>query len=278
VDEGKYSVIQFGRARIVVVSVGLILLIVALLSARPVRRALRESRMQRAESAHYEVLCPPGAVSQQALLRFAGERESLFSALNGKLGGRASNTHLRLILDTNFTPSADQSYVVDGTSILSRWTGPDPRLDSSADAEAILHAVWGPPGNPRISHWAATALVGEWRGEELGMAAAAVVQKLGRQTAASLLRQSPATIPSPEDRLLLGSAWINSLAELNGAAQVHKLYAAQIPQLDITEVAKTLGTTTAEIERGWQLWIDSYLAGMPSASHPMTMPMGAPHH
>jgi hypothetical protein len=256
VDEGKYSVIQFGRARIVVVSVGLILLIVALLSARPVRRALRESRMQRAESAHYEVLCPPGAVSQQALLRFAGERESLFSALNGKLGGRASNTHLRLILDTNFTPSADQSYVV----------------------EAILHAVWGPPGNPRISHWAATALVGEWRGEELGMAAAAVVQKLGRQTAASLLRQSPATIPSPEDRLLLGSAWINSLAELNGAAQVHKLYAAQIPQLDITEVAKTLGTTTAEIERGWQLWIDSYLAGMPSASHPMTMPMGAPHH
>jgi hypothetical protein len=269
---------RYKHSRALAASAGLILVVAALVVAGPVRRALRESRMRRVESVHYEILCPRGVVSEQALMRFAAERESLFASLNGKLGGRASNARLRLTMESDFTPSQDQTYLVDGTSIRAKWTGSDPQLDPSADAEAILDVVWGPPGNPVIARWAATALVGQWRGEELGMAAAAVEQNLGHQPAANVLRQSSAAIASPEDRLLLGAAWISSLAELNGAAQVHKLYAARIRQLDISGAAKALGTTTAEIERGWLLWIDSYLAGMPSASHPMRMPMGAAHH
>ena len=41
------------------------------------RRFLRESLMQRVTSAHYEILCPPGALSQLAMTEFATQREPL---------------------------------------------------------------------------------------------------------------------------------------------------------------------------------------------------------
>src|SRR6185437_3099670 len=51
-----------------------------------IRRFVRESLMQRVTSIHYEILCPPKALTQDAMVKFASQREHLFNALNKKLG------------------------------------------------------------------------------------------------------------------------------------------------------------------------------------------------
>jgi hypothetical protein len=152
-------------------------------------------------------------------------------------------------------------------------SGALPQVDSAADAEALLYAAWGKPGSPRIAHWTAVWLVGEWQGEELGMAAATVEQRVGHKKVESLLSRPVGGVLSPQDRALLGAAWINSIAELGGPAEVQKLYSAQMTKLDVPEVTKMLGTTSTELERKWQMWMYAYIAGMPPASHTMTMPM-----
>jgi len=81
---------------------------------------------------------------------------------------------------------------------------------------------------------------------------------------------------SPQDRALLGAAWVNAMAELGGAAEVRKLYSAKMTKLDVAEVTKALGTTSTELERKWQMWMYAYIAGMPPAGHSMAMPMGMP--
>jgi hypothetical protein len=47
-------------------------------------------------------------------------------------------------------------------------------------------------------------------------------------------------------------------------------------KLDVAEVTKTLGTTSMELERKWQMWMYAYIAGMPPAGHSMVMPMEVP--
>jgi len=69
---------------------------------------------------------------------------------------------------------------------------------------------------------------------------------------------------------------LSEVAEFAGAAQVHKLYSAPLTRLDLAQVAPLLGKSQPELEREWQLWIDAYIAGMPAASHTMTMPMRMP--
>ena len=145
-------------------------------------------------------------------------------------------------------------------------TGTAPELDPAADAEALLNIAWGKPGNPLIGHWAAQWLVGDWRGQELGMAAADAQRRLGYKNVAALLSlQSGGNLDS-ENRTLLGAAWLNQVAEMGGVAQVHKLYSARIPKLGVAEVTSALGTTPPELERKWQMWIYAYIAGMPAAA------------
>jgi hypothetical protein len=107
------------------------------------------------------------------------------------------------------------------------------------------------------------------------MTAAEVHQKI-RHTTVSKLLQQPSGNSSAQDRAILGAAWLSEVAELAGPAQVHKLYSAPLTKLDLAEVTDVLGKSSPELEREWQLWIDSYIAGMPAASHSMTMPMGMP--
>src|SRR5579862_8676950 len=102
--------------------------------ARPLRQLIRESFMQRVTSAHYEVLCPPGAIFPYAMRQFATQRESLFTTLDRKLNDAASNAEIRVIFypDSSapvFTGSA--SYEVTGTTIRARingTNGPAPQL------------------------------------------------------------------------------------------------------------------------------------------------------
>ena len=105
------------------------------------------------------------------------------------------------------------------------------------------------------------------------MAAAEVEQRIGHQKIVNLLEGAPDAASSPQDRALLGAAWVNAIAEFGGAAEVRKLYSAKMTKLDVAEVTKALGTTSTELERKWQMWMYAYIAGMPPANHSMGMPM-----
>jgi hypothetical protein len=271
----------FGRVGAAFALASLAVVVIVVFFARPVQRYLRESLMQSVTSAHFQILCPPGALSQEAMTQFATQREPLFASLNGKLNDAASNTEIRLIFDPDFKPAGTpanttQVYEVTGTTIRTRLSGRVPELDPAADAEALLHVAWGEPGNSLIAHWTALWLVGRWEGQELGMAAAEVEQRVGHKKVANLLGQQPDTATSPEDRALLGAAWVSAIAELAGRSEVRKLYSAKINQLDVASVTKALGTTPTELERKWQMWMYAYIAGMPPGTHGMTMPMNMP--
>jgi hypothetical protein len=258
----------------------LVLLVVVVFFARPLRRYIRESLMQSVTSAHYRVLCPPGALSQAAMTQFATQREPLFTSLNGKLNDVGSNAEIRVIFDPDFKASLvavspEQPYEVSGATVRTLLRGRVPELDPAADAEALLHIAWGRPGNPLVAHWTARWLV-SGQGQELGMAAAEVEQKIGHKKVADLLGQPPVPNISSQDRALLGAAWINAISELGGTAEVQKLYSAKMKSLGVTEVTKTLGTNSTELERKWQMWMYAYIAGMPSANHSIKMPMDMP--
>jgi hypothetical protein len=257
----------------------LVLLVVVVFFARPLRRYIRESLMQSVTSAHYRVLCPPGALSQAAMTQFVTQREPLFTSLNGKLNDVASNAEIRVIFDPDFKASSAASpeplYEVSGATVRTSLHGRVPGLDPAADAEALLHIAWGEPGNPLVAHWTARWLV-SGQGQELGMAAAEVEQKIGHKKVADLLGQPPDPNISSQDRALLGAAWINAIAELGGTAEIRRLYSAKMKSLDVVEVTKALGTNSTELERKWQMWMYAYIAGMPPGNPSMKMPMDMP--
>jgi hypothetical protein len=245
------------------------------------RQFVRESLMQRVTSAHYEILCPPGALSQDAMTEFVTQREPLFTSLDKKLGDADSNLEIRAIFDPDFpgTPADEtrqQPYSVTGTTIRTKLNGHSPQLPAAADAEALLHAAWGEPGNAQLARWTALWLLGEWRGSEIGMAAARVEQKLGHKKLATLLGDQAGESSSPDDQTLLGAAWISEIAEFGGIGAVRKLYAAKMSHPNIAEVTKALRTTPLELDRKWQMWMYAYLAGMPSMPHDPGMPMDMP--
>jgi hypothetical protein len=268
-------------------SLGIAAIVVAVLFfGGNLRRFVRESLMQRVTSAHYEILCPPGALSQNAMTEFAIQREPLFTALDKKLGDADSNVEIRLIFDPTFPDplsgeTGQQPYSVTGKTIRTKLRGQTPQLPAAADAEALLYAAWGKPGNAQLAQWTAIWLVGDWRGTETGMAAAQVEQRLGHKKLASLLGDPGNEISSSDDRTILGAAWISEIAEFGGADAVRKLYAARMPHPNLAGAAKTLSTTPLELDRKWQLWIYAYLAGMPSmprdSGMPMDMPMAGSH-
>jgi hypothetical protein len=217
-------------------------------------------------------------MSQNAMTEFATQREPLFASLNKKLSDADSNLEIRIIFDPIFPGTAvgetlDQAYLVSGTTIRARLTERVPQLPAAADAEALLYAAWGKPGSAQIAQWTALWLVGEWRGMEIGMAAAQVEQRLGHKKLVSVLRDPGGEISSPDDQALLGAAWVSEIDEFGGADTVRKLYALKMTHPSVVEVAKALGTTPLELDRKWQLWMYAYLAGMPSMQGESGMPM-----
>jgi hypothetical protein len=250
-----------------------------------IRRFFRESLMQRVTSAHYEILCPTGSLLQETMMDFATRRETVFTNLDKRLGDADSNMDIRIIFDPDFPapPSDDtgqQPYSVTGTTIRTILKGQNLKLPAAADAETLLYAAWGKPGNAQIARWISVWLVGDWRGAEIGMAAAQVEQRLGHEKIASLLVDPGGEIASPMDRTLLGAAWVSEIAEFGGADAVRKLYAAKMAHPNVAEVTKALGTTPLELDRKWQMWMYAYFAGMSTtprdSAMPMEMPMDTP--
>src|ERR1700738_3151680 len=166
---------EFGKVGAVFAIACLALVAIVIFFARPLRRYVRESLMQSVTSAHYRILCPPGALPQEAMTQFAIQRETIYLALNRKLNDVASNAEIRVIFDPTFKAAENSvntspDYEVTGTTIRTGLMGVVPRLDPAADAEALLNIAWGKPGNSMIAHWTALWLIGQWHGEELGMA------------------------------------------------------------------------------------------------------------
>jgi hypothetical protein len=254
-----------------------------LMVGRPVIRFVRESFMQRVASAHYEILWPQGTASLDAMSQFAQRRETLFTDLDKKLGGVGRNTKIRIVFEPRLTAQTgsehgEASYAVDGATIRTHLTNAQsPQLSSTADAEALLYAAWGRPGNREIGGWTAVALAGEWHGAEIGMAAAEVEQRLGHEKLANLFA-GPSGGISTEDESLLGAAWISEVGEFGGRDAVRELYAAKMSHPSAADITKVLGTSPLELERKWELWMDAYLAGTPSmqgnSGMHMDMPMG----
>jgi hypothetical protein len=267
----------FGIVDAVIALMLVSLAVVLLFFHRPVKRFIRESLMQRVTSAHYRIQCPHGDLTQEVMAKFAAEREPLFAELDRKLNDAASNAEIKLIFDPNYkllTPEADSDpYLVTGTTVRTGLDGRMPVLDPSADAEALLNIAWGKPGNRVIAHWTALWLAGASAGDDLGMAAAQVEQRLGHRKVADFLGQSTDSGISARDMATLGAAWINEISELGGPADVRKLYSEKMDRPEMTDTAKALATTSTEVERKWQMWIYAYLAGMPPAGGAMTMPM-----
>ncbi len=241
----------------------------------------RETLMRRATSAHYEILCPPWALSPNSVKEFAAQREFVFKRLNKKLDDAGSNVEIRIVFNPNYSDrqSSDagaRTYSVAGTTIRAKLIGRVPQLPDAADAEALLHATWSKPGNAQITKWIALWLVGQSSGTDLGMVAAQVEQRLGHKNVESLLADPGGEISTVRDRDALGAAWISEISEFGGAAAVKQLYTADIAHPNIAEVAKALSTTPLELDRKWQLWMYAYLAGMPSMPSDSTMPMNMP--
>jgi hypothetical protein len=252
----------------------------------PIRRLIRESLMQRETSAHYEILYPAETLSPDALKQFTTQRESLLEQFDKKLGEAGSSARIHIVFDPAYSmakseQSGEEPYSVYGTTIRTKLGAQTPSLPPVADAEAVLFAAWGKPGNARIARWTSIWLTGEWRGSEIGMAAAEVEQKVGYKKLEIILSDSPGQIPSLEDQDLLGAAWISEVAEFGGTEAVRKIYAAKMSRPSLDEVTRVLGTSPLELERKWQMWSYAYLAGMPamtpSSPMPMDMPMDTSH-
>jgi hypothetical protein len=272
---------------LVIFFLGVAAIVVALLFfGQLLRQFVRDSLMQHSASAHYEILYPARAISPAIMNPFAQRRESLFADLDKKIGEAGSGARIRIVFETDppglsAAEDGQAPYSVTGTTIRTKLKGQTPQLPPAADAEALLYAAWGKPGNRQIVRWTANWLVGEWRGTEIGMAAAGVEQRLGHKKVESLLSEPPGKTYSVQDQDLLGAAWISEIAEFAGRDAVRKLYTAKMAQPSMAEVTNVLGTPPPELERRWQMWMYAYLAGMPSmpgnSSMPMDMPMPGGH-
>jgi len=279
--QGKTSEFGFSMAAMALVWTLVVLVVFFVFYGRLLRRFVRESLMQRVTSAHYEILCLPGALSPETMKQFALQRESLFTALDRKLGDADSNAEIRIIFDSGDpipveTASTSQPFAVSGTTIRTKLDGRIPQLDPAADAEALLQSAWGKRGNARVGQWIAIWLAGQRDGNDLGMAAAEVEQKLGHQNVATLLDRKPGTDFPADDLAVLGAAWISEIYELGGTAEVRKLYSAKMQKPDVAEVSNALGTSPLELDRLWQMWVYAYLAGMPPMARDSSMPMNMP--
>ena len=118
----------FGKVGAAFVLACVVLAVIVVLFGHALRRYVRESLMQRVTSAHYQVLCPAGALSQEAMTQFATQREMLFVAVDQKLNDAASNSEIRVIFDPDFKPGAAssgaaQTYEVRGATVRTGLRG-----------------------------------------------------------------------------------------------------------------------------------------------------------
>lgn len=259
-----------------------VVLLASLLNSQMLRRWYAERTMSRANSAHYEIFSPPGAFTTAQISDFAAGREALLEDMQGKLHTTPAKARLRVILYPDFPSMAAatgvmHAYTVSGTTVRAVLGGSISQVDPAADAQALLHALWGEPSSERMDKWTARWLAGEWEGGDISDAAAMLDRDTGHRTLAQLLDPQLDGVISPLIREPMGAAWIASVADHGGVESVRKLYLLKSSDPTAAELAAALGITPQELERRWQLWLYAYQAGMsmamPAMSTQMSMPM-----
>jgi len=272
---------------------GLILL-AALINSQSLRRWYAESTMSSLSSAHYEIYSPRGAFTPAQLNDFVTARENIFNEMTAKLHSPPGKTRLRMVLYPSFPSIAEatgamRAHTVSGTTVRAVLGGSISQVDPAADAQALLHALWGQPSSERMGKWTARWLAGEWEGGDVSDAAAMLDRNTGHRTLAQLLDPGLDGVISPLIREPMGAAWIASVADQGGVESVRKLYLVKSSNPTAAELAAALGIAPQELERRWQLWLYAYQAAMPtsstnspgstmqmSMSMPMDMPMPMP--
>jgi hypothetical protein len=237
-----------------------------------------ERHLERLSSSHYEILYDPRAHSPEAIWTFVAERERTLAAqavrLNQALDASADpqhpEIHLRVVLYPNLSSmrlatSSERPFRVDGTTIRAVVENYISGLDPAADAAALLHAAWGPPGAQRMDEWVARWLAGEWRGRAVDDWATQIESEVGHYTLAQLVAGSSDELLSPLVRNPLGAAWVGTIFERSGLATVRKLYSAKLSSVDAASLAAQLGLTPAQLEQDWGQWTTHHLtAGVAS--------------
>ena len=134
----------------------------------PLRRFARESLMHRVTSAHYEILCPPGAVPD-TMKEFATQQRISFHTLDKKLGdaGRmrkfaSSSTRFPI---ASACESGQRPYSVSGTTIRTKLKGLVPSFPTRPTPKRSFTQP-GASRETRKSPVDAMWLVGEWRGQK----------------------------------------------------------------------------------------------------------------
>jgi hypothetical protein len=268
-----------------------IMLLAALLNSQTLRRWYAERTMSRVESAHYEVLSPPGSFTPEQLNDFVTAREALLNEMAGRLQVPLGKTRLRVILYPDFPSMADvtgvmHAFTVNGATVRAVLGGSVAQVDAAADAQALLHVLWGVPASERMDRWTARWLAGEWDGGDISEAAAMLDRETGHRTLDQLLDPRLDSVISPLIREPMGGAWIASVADQGGPEAVRKVYRTNSSAPTAADLAAALGTTPQELERRWQMWLYAYQAGVPTTAStgsggtslqmPMTMPMSMP--
>jgi len=226
-----------------------------------------ERHLHTLSSSHYEILYDPKAYSPEAIWSLVAERERTLAAeavrldqpFDASANPQHSEIHLRVVLYPNLSSMRlatgnERPFSVDGTTIRAVLGDYISRLDSAADAAALLHAAWGPPGTQRIDEWVARWLAGEWRGRTVDDWAAQIESEVGHHTLAQLVASSSDELLSPLVRTPLGAAWVGTIFERSGLAAVHRLYSAKFSSLDAAGLAAQLGLTPTQLEQAWSQW------------------------
>ncbi|HYB61558.1 MAG TPA: hypothetical protein VEH50_08775 [Methylomirabilota bacterium] len=264
-----------------------VLLLIALLNSQALRRWYGERTMSRVDSAHYEVLSPPGAFTTEQISDFVAARETLLNDMAGRLHISAGKVRLRVIIYPDFpsmtaATGSRHANTVNGITVRAVLGGSIQQVDPAADAQALLHALWGVPSSERLDRWTARWLAGEWDGGDVSEAAAMLDRNTGHRSLVQLLNPQLDGVISPLIREPMGGAWIASIADQGGVETVRRLYRSKTSDPTAANLAASLGTTPQELERRWELWLYAYQAGMPTAATPssagssMRMPMAMP--
>ena len=224
-------------------------------SAERIAAWTAERSLARHETARREVLYAPGDFDPQVVARFSTERAAVADRLHARLGEEYPSPPVRIVLQLHYRrgwmrPRGDsgRGYAAGPGTVRVAADPSDPRVEPAADAEAVLRALWGPPGSLQAATTASVMLAGEWRGRTLSQWMAILADGGPAYSLREVLSDESL---SPLVRVPLGAVWMDSLEKHGGLAAVRKIYAAANAP-EVSAAARLLGEDAAALERRWR--------------------------
>jgi hypothetical protein len=144
--------------------------------------------------------------------------------------------------------------------------------DPQGDALLLLQIAWGPAAADAIAGAVARYAAGTFHSHPLAAYASRITHEEVPYPLSEVLEPGGgAHAPlSPLVADALGGAWVEHLRSSRGPGVLRTLWSA--PPGDETVLARALGTTPADLEKDWQIW----LAGLPSPPGDAPLPRSLP--